>query len=185
MNVTIAYIITFCWLISICLTSGFLLLCITCPLYVFLGGSVRMTYRYSIPNVSTLKYQEPQFLPNSPLSSSLPGAMSAGLSMVGISTVLYCSVMGDGYLLCSVILFLQWVLQLFHINFQVFKSAFRKQKMQLEFTAKLRKCISPQWVTIFSTYLKAGVSVFQDVVAQFFAWLCFLFFIFPHSLFSS
>ena len=66
-----------------------------------------MTYRYSIPNVSTLKYQEPQFLLNSPLGSSLPEAMSAGLSMVGISTVLYCSVMGDGHLLCSVILFLQ------------------------------------------------------------------------------
>lgn len=50
--------------------------------------------------------------------------------------------------------------------------------MQLEFTAKLRKCISPQWVTMFSTDLKAGVFVFQDVVAQFFAWLCFFIFYF-------
>ena len=63
------------------------MLCTACPLdvLIFLGGSVRMTYRYSIPHVSTRRHQELKYLPNS------PGAMSAELGMVGYplySTVL-------------------------------------------------------------------------------------------------
>ena len=39
-----------------------------------------MTYRYSIPHVSTRRHQELKYLPNS------PGAMSAELGMVGVET---------------------------------------------------------------------------------------------------